>query len=65
MQSKSEIEAQRSAFKNLSDELYKTRLKPTDLAAQQPITQYCPMAFNNSGAYWLSDKCRYSKPLFW
>lgn len=63
MQSKSEIEAQRSAFKNLSDELYKT-IKAYGLGGTTAYYEYCPMAFNNSGAYWLSDNAAIRNPYF-
>lgn len=63
MQSKSEIEVQRSAFKNLSDELYKT-IKAYGLGGTTAYHEYCPMAFNNSGAYWLSDNAAIRNPYF-
>ena len=63
IQSQSEIEAQRSAFKNLSDELYKT-IKAYGLGGATAYYEFCPMAFNNSGAYWLSDNATIRNPYF-
>lgn len=63
MEGKTEIEAQRSAFKDLSDELYKT-IKAYGLGGITAYYEYCPMAFNNSGAYWLSDNSAILNPYF-
>jgi len=63
IQSQSEIEAQRSAFKNLSDELFKT-IKAYGLGGTTAYYEFCPMAFNNSGAYWLSDNATIRNPYF-
>lgn len=63
MEGKTEIEAQRSAFKDLSNELYKT-IKAYGLGGTTAFYEYCPMAFNNSGAYWLSDNSAILNPYF-
>lgn len=63
MEGKSEIEVQRSALKDLSDELYKT-IKAYGLGGATAYYDHCPMAFNNSGAYWLSDNSAIRNPYF-
>lgn len=57
-----DIKAQRAAFETLSINMY-------DLAKEggnglTVYKQYCPMAFNNKGAYWLSDKKEVLNPFF-
>jgi hypothetical protein len=57
-----DIEKQRAAFETLSMNLY-------DIAKQGNIgmtvyKQYCPMAFNDKGAFWLSDDKKVMNPYF-
>jgi hypothetical protein len=57
-----DIETQRTAFETLSMNLY-------DIAKQGNIgmtvyKQYCPMAFNDKGAFWLSDDKKVMNPYF-
>jgi hypothetical protein len=59
----SDLEAQREAFSALSDNLYKS-VKAFGLGGQEAFYEYCPMAFNNEGAYWLSDKEQIRNPYF-
>ena len=63
IQSSTDIEAQRKAFSNLSDNLYKS-VKAFGLGGKQAFYDYCPMAFNNEGAYWLSDQEQIKNPYF-
>jgi Protein of unknown function (DUF3347) len=63
MQATDDIEAQRIAFKNLSDGLYKS-IKAFGLGGTTAYYEYCPMAFNNTGAYWLSDNSTIRNPYF-
>ena len=49
-----DIEAQRKAFSTLSENLYKS-IKAFGLGGTEVFYDYCPMAFDNEGAYWLSD----------
>lgn len=58
-----DIEAQRKAFKGLSDVFYKT-IKAYGLGGTTAFYEYCPMAFNNEGAFWLSDKEAIRNPYF-
>lgn len=57
-----DLEAQRVAFEKISQQMYA-------LAAENQwgITlykQYCPMAFDNEGAYWLSAEEEIMNPYF-
>ena len=63
IQSLKDIEAQRKAFSALSDNLYKS-IKAFGLGGKEAFYEYCPMAFNNEGAYWLSDEQKIKNPYF-
>jgi Cu(I)/Ag(I) efflux system membrane fusion protein len=63
MQASTDIEAQRKAFSNLSDNLYKS-IKAFGLGGQYAFYDYCPMAFNNEGAHWISDQNEIKNPYF-
>lgn len=58
-----DIEAQRKAFSTLSVNLYKS-IKAFGLGGKETFYDYCPMAFNNEGAYWLSDQEQIQNPYF-
>lgn len=57
------IEAQRRAFSDLSNSFYKS-IKTFRLAGKEAFYEYCPMAFNNEGAYWISDQEKIRNPYF-
>ena len=61
IQASTDIEAQRKAFSNLSDNLYKS-VKAFGLGGKEAFYEFCPMAFNNEGAYWLSDQEQIKNP---
>lgn len=63
MQAAGDIAAQRAAFKNLSDSLYKS-IKAYGLGGTTAFYEYCPMAFDNTGAYWLSSEEKIRNPYF-
>ncbi|RAW02070.1 DUF3347 domain-containing protein [Pseudochryseolinea flava] len=63
IQSATDIEAQRKSFSDLSDNLYKS-VKAFGLGGRDAFYDYCPMAFNNEGAYWLSDQREIKNPYF-
>jgi Cu(I)/Ag(I) efflux system membrane fusion protein len=63
MKSASDIEAQRKAFSTLSENLYKS-IKAFGLGGTEAFYEFCPMAFNNEGAYWLSDQSVIRNPYF-
>lgn len=58
-----DIEAQRTVFKGFSDDLYKT-IKAYGLGGATAYYEFCPMAFNNTGGYWLSDVAEIRNPYF-
>lgn len=58
-----DIEAQRTSFSKLSDNMYKS-IKAYGLGGVTAYYEYCPMAFNNQGAYWLSDQSAVLNPYF-
>jgi hypothetical protein len=63
IESTADIEVQRKAFSTLSENLYKS-IKAFGLGGTEAFYDYCPMAFNNEGAYWLSDKAAIRNPYF-
>jgi hypothetical protein len=58
-----DIEAQRKSFSTLSDNLYKS-VKAFGLGGKEAFYEFCPMAFNNEGAYWLSETEKIRNPYF-
>ena len=64
IESTDDIEAQRKSFSALSHNLYKS-IKAFGLAGDdEAFYDYCPMAFNNEGAYWLSENEKIRNPYF-
>ena len=63
IQSASDIEVQRQAFSELTDPLYKS-IKAFGLAGSTAYYEFCPMAFDDAGAYWLSDNSAIRNPYF-
>lgn len=61
--SSGDIEIQRRAFSTLSDNLYKS-IKAFGLGGKEAFYDYCPMAFDDEGAYWLSDEKEIKNPYF-
>jgi membrane fusion protein, copper/silver efflux system len=57
------IEEQRVAFSGLSDQFYKA-IKNFGLMGKTAYYQFCPMANNNSGAYWFSESEAIRNPYF-
>jgi len=58
----SDAATQRIAFEMLSEEMYKiVKAEGTDTPLYK---QYCPMAFNNKGAYWLATEKEVNNPYF-
>lgn len=58
-----DIAVQRKAFSTLSDNLYKS-IKAFGLGGKEAFYEFCPMAFNNEGAYWLSEQEQIRNPYF-
>jgi Cu(I)/Ag(I) efflux system membrane fusion protein len=63
IQASADIEEQRKSFSTLSDNLYKS-IKAFGLGGHEAFYEFCPMAFNNEGAYWLSDQPQIRNPYF-
>jgi hypothetical protein len=61
--SSTDIEVQRKAFSALSDNLYKS-IKAFGLGGKEAFYEFCPMAFNNEGAHWLSSEQQIRNPYF-
>lgn len=59
----SDIEEQREAFAGFNQALYNS-LKTFGLDGKTAYYQYCPMAFGNQGAYWLSEIKEIRNPYF-
>lgn len=58
-----DLESKRTSFQMVSDMLFDL-VKTTGLKGKTVYRQYCPMAFNDQGAYWLSDKEEILNPYF-
>ena len=56
-------EKQRLAFGTLSSAIYGL-LKSADIKNAGIYHEYCPMAFNEKGAFWLSDETEIKNPYF-
>ena len=63
IQASMDLEEQRKSFSELSDNLYKS-IRAFGLGGKEAFYEYCPMAFNNEGAYWLSDQEKIRNPYF-
>ena len=60
---KKDLEEQRVHFSAITTGIYE--LTKTFKANEEPLYyQFCPMAFNNSGGYWLSDSKEIRNPYF-
>lgn len=58
-----DVGQQREAFSTLSENLYKS-IKAFGLDGREAFYEYCPMAFDNEGAYWLSENDQIANPYF-
>ncbi len=58
------IEMKRKHFSVISDKLYNALESYGNPGHQSLYYQYCPMAFNDKGAYWISDKNEIRNPYF-
>ena len=61
--SNQDIEVQRKSFSVLSDNFYKS-IKAFGLGGKSAFYEFCPMAFNNEGAYWISEAEQIRNPYF-
>lgn len=58
-----DIEKQREAFSALSDNLYKS-IRAYGLGGANAYYEFCPMAFDNQGGFWLSKEDEIRNPYF-
>ena len=58
-----DVESKRAAFSVISNEMY-TFAKASGFGEGVLYYQYCPMAFNDTGAYWLSSEKKIANPYF-
>lgn len=58
----SDLETQREVFQYLTEEM--TKLVEGNLKSGNLYVQYCPMAFQGKGAYWLSNGKEIRNPYF-
>ena len=63
LREKTGLEGRRLAFQMVSDQLYDF-LTVTGVKNTKVYRHYCPMAFENRGAYWLSGKVEIVNPYF-
>lgn len=63
IESSSDLEDQRESFSKLSESLYKS-IKAYGLGGATAYYEFCPMARNNQGAFWLSDAEEIRNPYF-
>lgn len=57
-----DIEVQRTAFSSVTEKM--TALVESSLAEGEVYKQFCPMAFNNTGGYWLATEKEIRNPYF-
>ncbi len=58
-----DVEMQRAAFSDFNTGFYKA-VKSFGLQSQTVYYQFCPMAFNDKGAFWLSNEEQIANPYF-
>ncbi len=61
--STSKLDEQRAEYSKLSDNMIQL-VKKSGLSQGEIYVDYCPMAFNNKGAYWLSTKKEINNPYY-
>jgi hypothetical protein len=63
IKSSGDVKEQRTFFNDLSENVYLLLKGTSDIEA--PVyRQYCPMAFSNTGAYWLAAEKEINNPYF-
>ncbi|PRY34994.1 Cu(I)/Ag(I) efflux system membrane fusion protein [Spirosoma oryzae] len=63
IRSTGDLEQQRTAYAQFEDGLYRS-VKAFDITDKPIYRQYCPMALNSNGSYWLSDEKPIRNPYF-
>jgi hypothetical protein len=62
--SSNDLDTVRKKFENISKRLYKELLSSSENLKSPVYKFFCPMAFNNKGAFWLQDKDKLNNPYF-
>jgi Cu(I)/Ag(I) efflux system membrane fusion protein len=57
------LDEQRKQFESIADAIW-TLTRTVQYSGQKIYWQYCPMAFNNEGAYWMSNEADIRNPYF-
>ncbi|WP_113635797.1 DUF3347 domain-containing protein [Nubsella zeaxanthinifaciens] len=57
------LEVQRSLFAQLSDEMI-AKVRQTGLKSGEVYVEFCPMALNDKGAFWLSNQKQIKNPYY-
>lgn len=60
---KKDINAQRKEFEMIADAMW-SLTRTVKYTGQKVYWQYCPMAFNDKGAYWMSNERQIRNPYF-
>lgn len=63
IQASNDLEIQRASFSQLTEALYAS-IKAFQVEGIKAYYQFCPMAFDNKGAYWISRSEEISNPYF-
>jgi len=63
LQGSATVKEQRIAFENVST-IVETLISENNIISGAVYKQYCPMAFNGKGAYWLSNSNEVRNPYF-
>lgn len=63
LRQEADIEAKRKEFEIISDALW-SLVRTVNYDGSQVYYQFCPMAFNDKGAYWLSNTPQIRNPYF-
>ncbi|MBK6266942.1 DUF3347 domain-containing protein [Marivirga sp. S37H4] len=64
IQQKSDVEDIRAEFQELSKGMYEVVKNNSSAKDETVYKQFCPMAFNNTGGYWLSSEKEIKNPYF-
>ncbi len=64
IQGEDNVEEIRADFEDLSKSMYEVVKNNTEAKDETVYKQYCPMAFNNKGAFWLSSEEEIKNPYF-
>ncbi|MFZ1806947.1 MAG: efflux RND transporter periplasmic adaptor subunit [Cyclobacteriaceae bacterium] len=63
MSTSSDVEMQRKSFSDFTDKYY-LAIQQFNISGLEAYYQFCPMAFNNQGAYWISKNNQIQNPYY-